>query len=139
MQVKTCPMCGTDTDNREARCLNCDYQFQPTASGPTADLESKAVETGNANTRPDGGTPMLIAWCCFCLGILAIFISMTIKVESWEVGPYASTSGLQSASQKLNAIFLLQIAAGGLFSLFLMLWSVGYIVRAISFLPGKQD
>jgi hypothetical protein len=70
---------------------------------------------------------------------LAIFISMTIKVESWEVGPYASTSGLQSASQKLNAIFLLQIAAGGLFSLFLMLWSVGYIVRAISFLPGKQD
>jgi hypothetical protein len=56
--------------------------------------------------------------------------------EPWETGPYASPSAIASAADKVAAAAMMQAAAAALFGLFLVLWSVGYIVKAISFLPA---
>ena len=79
---------------------------------------------------------MVVGWVCLAGSLLAIFISFGVGPESWEL---SSTYGAGRAAEKLANQFQLQIIAGALFSLFLVFWSVGYIVKAISFLPGKSQ
>ncbi len=53
--------------------------------------------------------------------------------------PYQSASTVATIAAKSAQQFMVQVAAGGLFSIFMFFWSVGYVVRAISFLPGKNE
>jgi hypothetical protein len=86
---------------------------------------------------------MGFGWCCLALALLLFFLSFnagpTASQISLATNPYAGSYAASDLANAYARVFLMQVAGGGFFSLFLILWSVGYIVRAISFLPGKDD
>ena len=88
--------------------------------------------------RPNGTLPMTIGWICFAIAALLSLAALSQRPVHWQTGPYASPSAIAAGAERLANAAFLQFAAGGFFSLFLVLWSVGYIVNAISFLPGKE-
>jgi hypothetical protein len=105
----------------------------------TSPLADGQVEDPPASRRPDGRTPMTVGWVCLAVSLVLVAISLTIKTDIAEGSRFAILSRLDGAADKLRNILNLRVAAGAFFSLFLVLWGVGYIVRAISFLPGKDD
>jgi hypothetical protein len=68
---------------------------------------------------------MMIGW--LSLAVAAVTFALAIG----EVGARA-VAGIASAT-------LLGWISSGFFTLFLVFWSVGYIVRAISYLPGQGE
>jgi hypothetical protein len=115
--TKTCPLCGTeDIDDTVAVC-DCGYAFSERGRGEAPPSETAILE------RPTGETPILIAWVCLFMAATAFLISLAGSGESLD---------------SYLVIWGLRVAAGALFSLFLILWSVGYVVRAMSFLPGVE-
>jgi hypothetical protein len=68
---------------------------------------------------------MVAGWTCLVLACITFFLAIG------ELGARAA-AGLGSAT-------VLGWIASGFFSLFLVFWSVGYIVRAISYLPGRGE
>jgi hypothetical protein len=73
--------------------------------------------------RPDGAAPMTLAWIALGLSILTGLIAWSASDDL--------DSGLAMAA-------LMSSVSWAFFSMFLVLWPTGYIVRAISFLPGKE-
>jgi hypothetical protein len=89
--------------------------------------------------RPDGSTPLGLSWLCLVLSIVMFALSSGTSPEPWEAGQYASPTTIASAADRVATITMMQSAAAALFALFLVLWSVGSIVSAISFLPGEPE
>jgi hypothetical protein len=135
--TKSCMMCGTDNEVAARYCVSCNYEFkfyrddqgvERSAGDPAAASPSPAV-----SDRPNGGAPMAIGWTCLALSILCLLIA--VSGPSSYGGGYSMSGAADAAARS----FLGMAAASGLFSMFLIFWSVGYIVRAISFLPGKES
>ena len=102
--------------------------------------QAAGAETGAANrARPNGTAPIYVGWACFIIAIIFVLLAIASQPESWEVGPYTTDTALASGVEKLARAWLYQMIAAAFFSLFLVLWSVGSIVRAIAHLPGKTD
>jgi hypothetical protein len=149
--MKTCPTCGTEANDDTLRCEECGYNYTnlgpSLGSGQVKSPGSAQVATDSVPpARPTGQVPMIIGWICFAIGIFLVLLSFGQGPEAWEVSmatklagnPYAPPDTFSRVAEAYARQWYYQIAAGGFFSLFLILWSVGYIVRAISFLPGKQ-
>lgn len=107
-----------------------------------ATLAKTETQTEQASERPDGSKPIALGWLSLVAALILLLLSMGMgpsdtqaHLAKWSSygSEYAGTVAAAYAKQ-----FLMQIAAGGFFSLFLVLWSVGYVVRAISFLPGRN-
>jgi hypothetical protein len=113
-EMKNCMSCGADAPGDARECEQCGYQFSY-VTGPTDSAARDASPERPISDRPDGAAPMMIGWLCLVISVL-LFIT-SLNSYGW---------------------FLYQMAAGSFFSLFLFLWSVGYVVRAISFLPEKD-
>ncbi len=145
-------MCGTDAEDDTLRCEECGYNY--TNLGPS--LGSGQIRAARpmpiatepvVAQRPTGDIPMIIGWISFAIGMILLFISLGQGPESWEISaatnlagnPYVSPETFARVAEAYARQWNLQIAAGGFFTLFLVLCSVGYIVRAISFLPGKEQ
>jgi hypothetical protein len=85
---------------------------------------------------------MLVGWIFLVLAILLVLLSLSGPDRTdimLATGPYPSAEAAQRVGSAIARQWMFQLAAGGAFSLFLILWSVGYIVKAISFLPGKEE
>lgn len=148
--MKSCPMCGTDAEESAPVCEKCRYTFKvgdgtlPASSQSAA--PSSTIAGSIASDRPTGQIPMVIGWICFALSIILIFVSFGQGPESWEVSsakslagnPYAPPDTFSRVTEAYARQWLFQVAAGGFFSLFLVLWSVGYVVKAVSFLPAAD-
>ena len=139
--MKACPLCGIDADDAEKKCGGCGYPF----SGAEVDADDEDIwlssESSAAPDRPDGGTPMIVGWVCLAASLIFTIVAFNQGPESWQVSAaeYGSSSALSGLADAYGRQWAFQLAAGGFFTLFLVFWSVGYVVRAISFLPGKVD
>lgn len=135
--TKSCMMCGTDNDVTARYCASCNYEFKFYRDDEGTEVfagDPSAVAPGEAiSDRPNGTVPMAIGWTCLALSILSLLIATSGPSSSG--GAYSMSGAADAAARS----FLGMAAASGLFSMFLIFWSVGYIVRAISFLPGRDS
>lgn len=76
--------------------------------------------------RPDGSTPLTLAWAFFIASMLAALIAYSTDVVSYE--------GIDPNRVALQ--WTLWLLSGALFQLWLVLWAVGSILRGLWFLPG---
>ena len=140
--MKSCPLCGTDAAETEACCVNPDCR-RPFASAHTEEQRKYAEAITRGPERPTGTVPLIVGWVCLAAAIIALMVSLGSGPASWErelaTNPYASADLIARTATGYARQWQLQMVAGGFFSLFLIFWGVGYIVRAISFLPGKED
>lgn len=146
--MKSCPICGTDANDDTLQCEECGYKY--TNLGPSLGAgQARSTEGAQitnvalVDERPTGRLPIIVGWICFGIAVVLVFISFAQAPQSWErdlaANPYASADLVARVAQGYARQWLLRLVGGGFFSLFLIFWSVGYIVRAISFLPGKDQ
>ncbi len=116
--MKECTKCGAKNDSIASACASCFHPFNDVAASPASTPAQKGA-------RPDGNAPLDIGLYCAFLGVVGIFVAM-MMADSYE-------------SRSFFTSFNISVIGGVLFSLGLVLWSVGYIVKAISFLPAKGE
>lgn len=137
--MKACPLCGIDAEDAVSKCTGCGYKFAGTEQDDGDDQAWSAYDATPPQQRPDGGTPMMLGWLCLMIALILAAVAYSQGPESWQISAagYGSTSALSGLAEAHGRQWTFQLASGGFFSLFLVFWSVGYIVRAISFLPGN--
>ena len=114
--MKYCPDCNFENRVNAEHCAACGHVFN--GGAPVSVDGGASLGAAASPERPDGSLPMLFGW--IALGASVLFEILAVSADE-VAGAWAAT-----------------LAAGGFFSLFLVLWGVGYIVRAISFLPGRE-
>lgn len=118
--MKTCFNCGKVADEGARQCDGCERYF-------------------SAHPRPTGTAPMLIGWLFLAASALLWLVAWYIAPSAWEAElahdfPTGLTASGIAAAYAKAAPF--EAAAGWCFWVFLVLWSVGYLARAIAFLPS---
>lgn len=89
---------------------------------------------------------MVVGWVCLAVAAITLLLGIGAGPETYEISyaramadnPYASETLMRRAADGYARQWSYFMAAGGSFSLFLVFWGVGYIARAISFLPGTD-
>lgn len=145
--MKGCPLCGSEAPDDAERCTVCPYWFSSAADDVEGAQTRGASSLPTSNGRPTGIPPMVVGWLCFAAAAILMLMSLGAGPEPYEVSyatnlsgnPYASPDIIGRVSEGYARQWQLQLASGAFFSLFLAFWSVGYIVHAISFLPGKVE
>lgn len=84
-----------------------------------------------AERRPTGDATIMASWLLLIVATMLLLIGIILPETSQ---PY-SFEPAEPNIWKWRIIWL----GAALFSIGVLLWSVGTIVRAISFLPGKAD
>ena len=114
--MKFCRQCNFENSVNAEHCAACGHSF--TGGAPATVADTDRMRHINSGRRPDGSLPMLFGWLAFGLSVLFEILALS--------------------AEGLGTKWVAALAAGAFFSLFLVLWGVGYIVSAISFLPGKD-
>lgn len=112
--MKNCLKCGTVAQDSDRLCRECGHGFSY-----VADAEAAEETIASVSERPNGVGSMVFGYVCLAISIMTGMIGMT-------------TNQLPTAITMNNASWLF-------LWLFLFFWGVGYIVKAISFLPGKGE
>ena len=113
--MKKCPNCGSEALDEAEWCMEC---AKPLTAEAVAAFQSENPQLALSSHRPDGSQAMLWGGFGIILGVVLIFFAMRAD----EVGT------------SWNLI----IFGGGLAQLGLLIWLAGYIVKAISFIPGRD-
>lgn len=79
--------------------------------------------------RPDGNSQIVGAWVLLILGVLLLLMGANMHVDTY---PSIDTSDLM-------AKWLVMYVGSGSVGLAVLLFMTGWIIRAISFLPGRDD
>lgn len=149
--MKSCLECGAVSAEDAAECEQCGFEFAQTGELSQREAEQPLPAKTEALNRPTGVAPMRIGYLFLVVaGILFLMSATQEGLKSYEVdyiraienNPYRGTQYTDLLTKQAAAAgrsFMLQVGAGAAFSMFLLLWSVGYIVKAISFLPGKHE
>jgi di/tricarboxylate transporter len=130
--MKACLDCGAEAPNSQ---MSCDVCKRPTAwriTGPDdvdAPRAAFTPETPAQWVRPDGRSAIAGGSAAVILGIICVLISFMIN--PYEYG--------QVDAGALRWQWGLLFFGAGIAQIGLMLWLAGYIVKAISFLPGRDD
>jgi hypothetical protein len=119
-----CPRCSETMADNAIVCEECGYRLHPVLSVPAEEGDRSIISSEASTRRPDGTITLIIAWVIFALTAICVFVGL--RYES------------NDPTDWIGQVTLLLIG-GSLFQLFLVLWGVGSIVNAISFLPGKDD
>ena len=126
--MKSCIQCGENAFDDAAHCADCGRQFSYVSGQPLAS-EASLSSTKYSN-RPSGEGVKTSGIIFVVLGVGFVLAgTMTNATSSAQLDPIAAIM------TKFGMIWL----GGGLFQLGLIFWAVGYIVQAISFLPGRDD
>jgi hypothetical protein len=146
--MKSCPMCGTDAEGDAAACERCSYTFSSSRRDPALPeiqartRSSSLVNVHEAGKRPSGQVPIAVGWTCCVVAVVLLLLALWQSPERWGASTLGDQYTLSGVNRDLiNAYarqWLYQVAAGAFFSMFMVFWSVGYIVRAISFLPSGE-
>jgi uncharacterized membrane protein YvbJ len=116
--MKSCKNCGTIAPDHLTRCPACGRDTLRPETGDQSAQRSEPHEH-EKGTRPDGRDPITFGVIAILIAVILAIISGTIDVAFTQA--------------------MVLVAAEALFGLGVVLWLAGYIVRAISFLPGKDD
>jgi hypothetical protein len=81
---------------------------------------------------------MMLGWMCLIGAVICFLVSMNPPVPQASYSYSGADPYTIRELQRATTAWLWGVGAATLFSLFLVFWSVGYVVRAISFLPGKD-
>jgi uncharacterized membrane protein YvbJ len=129
--MKSCLNCGATAPDDMATCPACgrDFSYYSASGG---DASAVTAREEHERTRPDGSTPRTIGWILIVVGVLLGLWSGLMSVTT-----YSFSTDIDPDKVAMKA--LLAVCAEGAFGLGLILWLAGYIVHAISFLPGKED
>jgi hypothetical protein len=100
----------------------------------------------NQTNRPTGRIPIILAYWCGAFGFFALITAFSVGPNSLEMQLLSLTTSPDYISNTYRDIvnkralqFVFFVASGSFASLCFLFWAVGYIVRAISFLPrGKE-
>ena len=125
--MKSCLNCGVDAPDEATNCAVCGRAFAYVPGGKVSDNSEMPVDTGWK--RPDGKVLLACGWTALAVGLLLLLMSFSTGTSSYgEIDPAA-----------LAAKWNLLIGGGGLLQIGIFLVIAGTIVRAIWFLPGKDD
>jgi protein-S-isoprenylcysteine O-methyltransferase Ste14 len=124
--MKTCMDCGTVSPRDTVACDKCGYKFRFAEGG----AETTDAAVANETQRPTGDTPKLVGGVLFVAGLLSFLFSFAVSVTSYDGSLDAKALAWK---------WLLTWTGAGMLHLGLLIWLVGYIVHAISFLPGKDE
>ena len=119
MTPKVCTTCGTSQAADLTNCVNCNSVLP------------EASTMAGAKVRPDGTVPMNIG-----IGLIILALALAVWSGMMSVTTYSFSTDIDPDKVAMKA--LLALGAGGAFGLGLILWLAGYVVHAISFLPGKE-
>ena len=119
--MKVCMDCGTPAGDNQLECLVCK---KPTAwrrddSIAIAASVQESEPSELRQSRPDGSKTMFWGFIGIALGILLILLAL--------------------AAESTTIFWNFTIIGAGLAQLGLVFWLAGYVVKAISFLPGKDQ
>lgn len=81
---------------------------------------------------------MTAGWVCLAISVLLFMIALVPSSATASYSGFSTDDFTQSTAEAARQ-WIFQVGAGSFFSLFLVFWSVGYIARAISFLPGRSE
>ena len=99
---------------------------------PASAEEHASIPSGRkASERPDGSTAKFVGISLIVLGAL-----LGLWAELASASEYSWSTEIDPDKVALKA--KLALAGGGFFQIGLIVWLAGYIVHAISFLPGKR-
>jgi hypothetical protein len=123
--MKSCLNCGTETLDDAVICDTCGRRFAYTGAAEEPQTSSVLAE----GSRPDGSGAMSTGVFLAIAGILALAISaMTGTTEYGAIDP--DKTAMKAA---------LSLIGGGILQVGLVAWLAGYIVHALSFLPGRDN
>ena len=80
-------------------------------------------------SRPDGSGQFTGGWALLVLGCILSFVGVTTEAKSY--------SGIDADTLVLK--WMLIYVGGGLISAAFLLFITGWIINAVSFLPGRDD
>jgi hypothetical protein len=130
--MKNCLNCGEEVGNDVRHCPTCGRTF--------AHVEPLRTQASDSNKpaafeRPDGSIPKTLG-----IAFMILAVVLAIWAGSMDVTTYSYlASGATIDADKLATKTMLTLSGEGFFALGLILWLAGYIVYAISFLPGRTD
>ena len=114
-----------------ARMRDAIASGEPLENTGSMEQDASIPYSSKASERPDGSTAKIVGISFLVLGaLLSLWAEFTSATEySWstDIDP-----------DKIAMKAKLALAGGGFFQIGLIVWLVGYIVHAISFLPGKR-
>ena len=144
--MKQCLNCGETAENDVRECSSCGRSFA--YYKPVGDQSGVSMTAGPASgpqqgsagpvaplDRPDGSIPKGLGIALMLLGVVLAIWASFMDVTNYSY----LTSGTTIDAEKLAAKAVLMLLGEGCFALGLILWLAGYIVYAISFLPGRND
>jgi hypothetical protein len=120
--------CGAAAQDTTKECETCgrEFAFQTTEAGTSSLTQVLEAPLG---ARPDGSTMIPIGAALMVFGILGVFGSLMIDPVDY--------AGIDH--DKIALQWNLLIGGGALAQIGFFLLLVGYILRAISFLPGRES
>lgn len=121
-----CPACNYSNAPIRTECNGCGLTL---IGGPP--VAEPAPITGFDHMRPDGNA---LIWTGWTLAFLAVVCTIAGSLMSPVTQRYSYMD-----PEPNNLKFVLIWLGGGMFTLAVVAWGVGQIVRAISFLPGKEN
>ena len=125
--MKSCLGCGTEASDRLMFCQVCGREFAH--KGTSSAAERPEGLPANFDVRPDGKTMIGVGSTGLIIGIvLGLFALAT------DVSPYGSLD-----VDKLAMQWNLLMGGTALAHIGFLLLLVGFVVRAISFLPGIDN
>ena len=127
----TCEKCGLTDIEEIVENHKCG------ASGES----NNAILATPTRERPDGMTPINIGKVLVGLGfVMALFAAIAANNALSDVYSFSSDYTVLEATQEAASYWSISYVGGGILSLGIVLWCVGYIVHAISFLQqGGSD
>ena len=125
----TCYKCGAVMEEDQRPAHRCGVP----------DGSDAATAEVTARTRPDGQTPIFYGQGATGIGFIITVVAGFLMAQASNEPSYASDLTLYEAAADVAFYWNWVVFGSGLLSLGILVWSVGYIVQAISFLPGKED
>ena len=127
--MKSCIQCGTEAADDVRICGQCGREFNKT--GPTwVESPSKSSETPYIEARPTGKNAKLIGGLLLGIGLFTFLCSFLVNTTGYD-----GSLDVDALNMKLAFTWF----GAGFFHFGLLIWLVGYVVHAISFLPKKDE
>lgn len=133
--VENCIQCGREFAYRGSLNLKPDTEALSLDHGERPDQDTRGdfvadpwIGSGN-NNRPDGKILIGTGWTLLVFGILIAFVSLSV-----DTGTYG-TRDIEKIAMSWNLL----LGGGALAQIGFMNLLVGFVVRAIWFLPGRMD
>lgn len=129
--MHTCLDCGLVMEDAEREDHQC------------SDIESVTTKRAapTRDPRPNGDAPMWYGKILVGIGtLILLYVGYGLADAAAAIDSYSATDySIMRASQQASSMMVWGSVGGGALSLGILLWCIGYIAHAISFLPAKSD